>query len=139
WCPGTRLVLRERMRALTFEVICRVVFGVTEPQRVERLRRTLMAVIDMGTIFLAPAPFRADLGRFSPGGQLARRLRAADAALHDEIQRRRAQADLDERSDVLSLLLRARDEQGQALSASELRDELFTLRAAGHEPTATAL
>ena len=29
--PGARLVLRERMRALTFEVICRAVFGVTEP------------------------------------------------------------------------------------------------------------
>ena len=34
WRPGTRLVLRERMRALTFEVICRAVFGVTEPERV---------------------------------------------------------------------------------------------------------
>ena len=30
--------MRERMRALTFEVICRAVFGVTEPERVERLR-----------------------------------------------------------------------------------------------------
>ena len=29
--PGRRLVLRERMRALTFEVICRAVFGVTDP------------------------------------------------------------------------------------------------------------
>ena len=38
WQPGRRLVLRERMRALTFDVICRAVFGVTEPARVERLR-----------------------------------------------------------------------------------------------------
>src|SRR6266576_399283 len=38
WRPGARLVLRERMRALTFEVICRAVFGVTLPERVERLR-----------------------------------------------------------------------------------------------------
>src|SRR2546429_203144 len=33
WRPGTELVLRERMRALTFEVICRAVFGVTQPER----------------------------------------------------------------------------------------------------------
>ena len=31
--------MRERMRTLTFEVICRAVFGVNEPERVERLRR----------------------------------------------------------------------------------------------------
>ncbi len=34
WRPGQKLVLRERMRALTFEVICRAVFGVTDPARV---------------------------------------------------------------------------------------------------------
>src|SRR6478752_8267983 len=46
WVPGRRLVLRERMRALTFEVICRAVFGVAEADRVERLRVALGAVID---------------------------------------------------------------------------------------------
>jgi cytochrome P450 len=139
WRAGTRLVLRERMRALTFDVICRVVFGVTEPQRVRHLRTALMAVIDSTSILLAPAPLRVDLGRFSPGGQLARRRRAADAALYEEIERRRAEPDLDEREDVLSLMLRARDEDGRALTDAELRDELFTLLAAGHETTATAL
>src|SRR5439155_3283156 len=44
WLPGRRLVLRHRMRALTFEVICRAVFGVTDPARVERLRAALVAV-----------------------------------------------------------------------------------------------
>src|SRR2546430_13543861 len=42
WRPGTRVVLRQRMRALTFEVICRAVFGVTEADRVARLRAALM-------------------------------------------------------------------------------------------------
>ena len=31
WKSGDRLVLRDRMRVLTFDVICRAVFGVTEP------------------------------------------------------------------------------------------------------------
>src|SRR6478672_4457490 len=61
WQPGTQLVLRERMRALTFEVICRAVFGVTEPQRVERLRERLVAVIDSSPIFMIAAAARADL------------------------------------------------------------------------------
>src|SRR3954452_4880359 len=64
WWPGTRLVLRERMRALTFEVISRAVFGVTEPQRVAQLRQALSAVIDTGTILMAVPVVRTDLGRF---------------------------------------------------------------------------
>jgi cytochrome P450 len=139
WRPGAELVLRERMRALTFEVICRAVFGVTEPARVERLRERLVAVIDSSPIFIIAPPARADLGRFSPGGIFARRLRAADAVLYEEIARRRREPDLQERTDVLSLLMRARDEQGQRMTDSELRDELFTMLGAGHETTATAL
>jgi cytochrome P450 len=139
WTAGTRLVLRARMRALTFEVICRAVFGVTQPERVERLRERLVAVIDSNPILMIAPVARADLGRLSPGGRFARRLRAADAALFEEIETRRSEPDLDERADVLSLLLRSRDEDGRAMSDAELRDELFTMLGAGHETTATAL
>jgi cytochrome P450 family 135 len=139
WQPGARLVLRERMRALTFEVICRAVFGVTQPERVDRLRGRLAAVIDSSPIFLFAPPIRIDLGPLSPGGRLARRIRAADELLYEEISKRRAATDLEQRPDVLSLLLRARDEQGVAMTDQELRDELFTMLGAGHETTATAL
>ncbi|MFI5008983.1 MAG: cytochrome P450 [Solirubrobacterales bacterium] len=139
WRMGTELVLRERMRALTFEVICRAVFGVTRPERVERLRVTLGAVIDSSPIFVIAPVARADLGPLSPGRRFARRLRAADALLYEEIEERRRETDLEERSDVLSLLLRARDEEGRAMSNGELRDELFTMLGAGHETTATGL
>ena len=139
WQPGERLVMRERMRALTFEVICSAVFGVTEPDRVERLRVRLSAVLDTGSILMGVPLLRADLGPLSPGGRLARRLRAADELLYEEIARRREEPDLAERTDVLSLLLQARDEDGRAMSDAELRDELFTMLAAGHETTATAL
>jgi len=39
----------------------------------------------------------------------------------------------------MSLLLQARDEDGEPLSDKELRDELVTLLVAGHETTATSL
>jgi cytochrome P450 family 135 len=139
WRPGDRLVVRERMRAVTFEVICRAVFGVTDPERVERLRRALGAVIDSSPILMALPLLRRDLGRVSPGGRFARRLRAADALLYEEIAARRAEPDLEQRTDVLSLLLCARDEHGQPMTDAELRDELFTMLAAGHETTATGL
>ena len=139
WNPGSRIVLRERMRALTFEVICRAVFGVTERARVDRLRAALIEVIDKASVLLAVPLMQKDLGPWSPGGRFRRRLAAADRLLYEEIARRRAEPDLEERTDVLSLLMRARDEDGRPMSDRELRDELFTMLGAGHETTATGL
>jgi cytochrome P450 family 135 len=139
WRAGQRLVLRDRMRALTFDVIARAVFGVEQRERIDRLRRALVKVLDSQFVFLLPPALQRDIGRLSPGGIVQRRLRAADALLYEEIARRRAVADLDERTDVLSLLLRARDEDGQPMTDRELRDELMTMLVAGHETTATGL
>ena len=141
WREGAEFPLRERMRALTFEVICRAVFGVTEPVRVERLRTALLATIDVGGGIgpFLPEALRRDLGPLSPWGRFQRRLAASDALIYEEIERRRREPDLEQRTDVLSLLMRARDEQGEAMSDAELRDELMTMLAAGHETTATGL
>ncbi len=139
WRPGDRLKLRARMRALTFEVICRVVFGVGDPASVQRLRTAFGAVLDSSMLYMVSELLRKDLGRLSPGGRLAARLRAADVLLLQEIARRRDEPDLEQRGDVLSLLLGARDDDGRPMTDDELRDELFTLLAAGHETTATGL
>lgn len=139
WHPGEEFAMRDRMRSLTFDVICRAVFGVTKPERVERLRAALLRVLDSQFLFFLPDAMRRDVGPFSPGGVLKRRLEAADSLIYEEIERRRSAGDLEERTDVLSLLMRARDEDGGVMSDEELRDELMTMLAAGHETTATAL
>jgi cytochrome P450 len=139
WQLGSELVVRDRMRHLTFEVISRAVFGVYEPDRIARLREAMLRLIDTQTLFFLPDALLSRGGRFTPGGWLRRRLEAADALLYEEIARRRAQDDLEERADVLSLLLRARDEDGRPMTDVELRDELMTMLAAGHETTSTGL
>jgi cytochrome P450 len=139
WRVGEQFAVRDRMRALTFEVIVRAVFGVTEPARIERLGQVLVSLLNMTPIFLLPDVLRRDLGAWSPWGRFQRRLRAADMLLYEEIARRRTDPALEGRTDVLSLLLRARDEDGQPLSDRELRDELMTMLLAGHETTSTGL
>jgi cytochrome P450 len=67
------------------------------------------------------------------------RRRELDELIYEVITLRRAAPDLDERKDVLSMLLLARDEDGSPMSDRELRDELVTLLVAGHETTATGL
>jgi cytochrome P450 len=68
-----------------------------------------------------------------------RQLDPVNEVLLDEIRDRRGATDLDERDDILSMLLSARHEDGSPMSDQELRDELMTLLVAGHETTATAL
>ncbi|MFN8150618.1 MAG: cytochrome P450 [Solirubrobacterales bacterium] len=139
WRVGETFRMRERMRALTFEVIVRAVFGVTEQFRVEQLRAALINVIDSQFVLLVPGALRRELGGHGPWGTFQRRKRAADELLYAEIRRRREAADLEERTDVLSLLMRARDEDGEPMGDVELRDELMTMLLAGHETTATSL
>jgi cytochrome P450 len=82
-----------------------------------------------------------DLGPLTPWAAFQRELRRTDALIYQQIARRRRakEAGGDRREDVLSMLLDAVDEEGQSMSDKELRDELMTLLAAGHETTATQL
>jgi len=65
--------------------------------------------------------------------------RDADRLLYAEIAERRADPELDTRTDTLAMLVRSADDDGQAMSDRELRDQLMTLLLAGHDTTATAL
>jgi cytochrome P450 len=140
WPIGRRFPLQPRFQAVTLEVILRVVFGVEEPTRLARLRKLLTRLTTMTARPLSMAPWlRHDLGPWSPWAQFKRLLKEVDAALYEEMADRRADPRLAERDDILSMLVQARDEDGQAMTDHELRDELMTLLLAGHETTATAL
>src|SRR5260370_28595563 len=81
---------------------------------------------------------RQDFGPLSPWGSFVRTRRQIDQLIYDEIAERRTHPDAS-RNDILTLLMGAHDEAGEALTDAELRDELITLLMAGHETTATAI
>jgi cytochrome P450 len=141
WPVGTPFTLRPSMQSLTLDVIVRAVFGVTEGERQEELKRRVRSMIDpvsnrLGVLLLALTGGRLGSGA---GQRFEERRSHLDEMIYDEIRRRRAEADLAQREDVLSMLLLARDEDGEAMTDRELRDELVTLLVAGHETTATGL
>ena len=143
WPVGRQFKLRERTQEITLEIIMRAVFGIRESERLALFHERLGNMLDIGTDRLAMAgiAFPA-LRRTLARGKWDRfmRLRAeADELIFDEITHRRADPATAERDDVLSVLLQARDEEGNAMTDSELRDELMTLLVAGHETTATSL
>ena len=61
-----------------------------------------------------------------------------DETIHTIVTDRRQQASAD-KGDLLSMLLLARDDDGQAMDDTELRDQLVTIFLAGHETTANTL
>jgi cytochrome P450 len=139
WPRGRPFSLRTRMQAITLEVILRAVFGIREADRLDRLRTLLPKMLDHGTVVVWMPFLRRDLGPGSPWRRFVRVRAEVDGLLLDEIRRRREAADLEERDDVLSMLLQARGEDGEPMGEKELRDELMTLLLAGHETTATGL
>jgi cytochrome P450 len=77
--------------------------------------------------------------RHLPWRYVHRRIEQADRLLFAEIAERRTDPDLASRTDVLSMLVRAADDKHRQMTDQELRDQLMTLLAAGHDTTATSL
>jgi cytochrome P450 len=131
--------IHERMQAITLRVIVRTIFGIEDGPRFEKLCAQLTELTDLAAWPPLLFPFmQKDLGAWSPWGKFQRKSKEVDRALLDEIARRRREGTVG-RTDVLSLLIAARDENGEPLTDEELRDELVTLLVAGHETTATSL
>jgi cytochrome P450 len=141
WSLQREFPIHARMQAVTLEVILQVVFGVSTGPRLDRLREMLATVLTE-----TASPGRQVLGlamqRFGGGGMFERfegQLREVDDLLFAEIAEHRERPDLEEREDILSMLMTAEFEDGSRMEDKELRDQLMTLLLAGHETTATAL
>jgi cytochrome P450 family 135 len=139
WPLGTPFPLHPSMQAITLEVIMRAVFGVTDAARLDQLREGLLAI-------LGESASPTAIGLVMPGVRRLRRYRSfgervadTDELLAAEIAQRRADPGLDEREDILSMLIAARFDDGSGMDDGELRDQLMTLLLAGHETTATGL
>ncbi|HEV2638703.1 MAG TPA: cytochrome P450 [Actinocrinis sp.] len=138
WPENERFETLAPMMRLTLNAILRAVFGA-EGEQFETLRDLLPPMIELGSKLVAlPGP-QVDLGRWSPWGRYHAYRRRFDEVVDTLISKALADPGLDERNDVLSLMLQARYDDGSAMPRSDVADQLVTLLAAGHETTATTL
>jgi cytochrome P450 len=139
WPVGEPFSMRPHTQRITLAVIMRAVFGVHDESRLQRFELLIDDFARRVGVIASVPPLRRNLGPLSPWGRFVRSRRALDAFIYEEIALRRAEPEHEERDDVLSLLLGARDEDGEPMSDRELRDEMVTVLGAGHETTATGL
>lgn len=141
WPHHQSFVMRTATQEITLRVILQTVFGIDNNERFQRLRQLLSEMLHtfdtpLGSSHLFFTGLQKDFGPWSIWGKFLRRRQEINDLILTEIQERRHQP-LGE--DILSLLLVARDERGESMADTELRDELMTLLFAGHETTASAL
>jgi cytochrome P450 family 135 len=140
WPRGVAFRLHRHTQDVTLRIIVQAVFGVTDEVRSRRLHDALKRFMEWGTnpvqaLYLGfMGVDRVERNRLFRGARAK-----VDKVVYDEIRLARERSDLEEREDILSLLLQARHEDGSPMSDEELRDELMTLLVAGHETTATSL
>jgi cytochrome P450 len=139
WPLGEPFALRPHTQRITLAVIMRAVFGVHDEGRLARFERLIEDFARRVGVITSFPILRRNLGPFSPWPRFIRSREGLDEFIYEEIQLRRAEPGHENRDDVLSLLLGARDEDGSSMSDEELRDELVTVLGAGHETTATGL
>ena len=143
WTPGSCFSIHKTMPEITLQIILRVVFGIDPGPRYQQLEKLLSSLLEdvttplYSSLFFFP-PLQKDFGAWSPWGHFLRRRAAIDALIYAEIAERRLQ-DNESRTDILSLLMSARDDSDESMSDTELRDQLVSLLLLGYETTAAVL
>ena len=139
WPVGERFALHPSMQALTLEVIVRAVFGFEDSGRRDELSQNLVSILATTQSPRAVGLAIPRLRKLPPWRRTVARIERTDVLLAEEISARRADPDLAEREDILSMLVAARFDDGSAMDDRDVRDQLMTLLLAGHETTATSL
>ena len=141
--PGETFIARDLSEDITMKIILKVVFGIDDVLRFEKLKKLMTTWLGLtnsplsASVLLLPS-LQKDLGSWSPWGKFLRLRQQITDLLMAEILDRRQQG-RSSHFDVLSLLMAAEYEDGETMNDAELRDNLLTLLNAGHETTATSI
>jgi cytochrome P450 len=137
WVDGQAVDLHDEMTALTLRIVARTLFDADVTTRIEQVARLGTEIQDFYYLRFASLRFLIPTWLPTPGNRrLGAATRRLDEVVYRIIRDRRPDED---RGDLLSMLLQARDEQGAGMSERQVRDEVMTLLLAGHETTALAL
>lgn len=138
WPENVELETGKPMQRITLRAILRAVFGA-EGASLQALEEMLPEWTALGTQLVLAPWLRRNYGPRSRWMRFLELRERMDAVLDGLIATAKADPMLQERPDVLALLVQARHQDGSPMSNSEIRDQLVTMLVAGHETTANTL
>lgn len=138
WQSGSVIDVADEMMKLTMLIAARALFAHDLGDDTRNVSRNIDVVLEFFTRLSSPF-LKLSLALPLPSSlRFKRAVRDLDVVIYRMIERRRRDAVLG--TDVLSLLMQARDDQTQGqMTEKQLRDEILTLLIAGHETTANVL
>jgi cytochrome P450 family 110 len=148
WESGQPVEMLEEMKTITLQVILSTVFGVAQGENYDKIKQVLVGFVSNATTAVSYALSSlvspsAEIKDLPMGKSFLKERQKVDDLLYAEIaERRQAVARNDsyaQSEDILTMLINVRDEEGNALSDEELRDELMTMLLAGHDSSAATL
>ena len=140
--PGDHVGLHGLFQRITLDVILNTVLGLDEEgPELAHARDQITHLLDRvqspsGAIWMIPG-MRREVYGLGPWASIKREIEALDRTLIAHITARRALTV--EKDDVLSMLIRAVDENGKGFDDWTLCCQLKTLLIAGHETSATSM
>ncbi|MGH2958377.1 MAG: cytochrome P450 [Solirubrobacterales bacterium] len=138
WQTGVPIRTLESMQLITLRAILQTIFGA-HGSTLDELEVRMPEFVEAGMRVIMIRFAHKDLGPRSPWGNFVRQRDACDKLLFGLIDEARNDPKIEERSDVMSLLVQATDEDGTPMTNQEIRDQLLTMLVAGHETTAGTL
>ena len=134
---GVDVAIDAVMNRLALRIAAATLFSADVDDDADTIGHAVTEAIDVFPTSVAPLGELWDHVPLHPATRRFRRARAQlDGVIYRLIAQRRDEGD---RGDLLSMLLAARDEDGNPMPDELLRDEALTLLIAGHETTANAL
>ena len=132
---GKPFVMQDVTMAISLEVIIQVIFGITDPFRIDvysAATQNFLASLDPALSFFPTRrnPVNGAWRRFCQGRDRLTGILAAEMS---------ARRDLAPDDTMIAQLLSATDESGQRLDDDKVRDQLVSLLLAGHETTAISI
>ncbi|MET0621485.1 MAG: cytochrome P450, partial [Pyrinomonadaceae bacterium] len=137
WRDGQPLDAHEEMMLLTQRVVAQTLFSADVTKDSREIGEALSNIVRP---FASQATLKWILDNRLPTPahmRFNRDVRRIDGFVYRLIAERRASGE--DTGDLLSMLLRAQDEDGSGMTDKQLRDEMMTIFLAGHETTALAL
>src|SRR5262245_41698593 len=137
WTDGETVDLHDEMTALTLRIVARTLFDADVDARIEEVARIGTWIQDFYYLRFASLRFLIPTWLPTPGNRrLAAATKRLDDVVYGIIRERRPGED---RGDLLSMLLLARDEQGNGMSERQVRDAVVRLLLAGTGTAGLAL
>ncbi|WP_254010952.1 cytochrome P450 [Limnofasciculus baicalensis] len=132
----------EVAQDITLQVLIEILFGSAQKERYQHLKNLIVSLLNLFAAKTTGFPllrfFPKVLGKRNLGQKFLQTRQQIEQLIYAEIAERRTYLEPD-KTDMLSLMMLFRDEQGQPLTDVEILDNLLLLLSTGNESTTAAI